>query len=602
MEKPLALKRQRAGTSARKRSYEKSAEVIVDNDVFHLDQPFTYGIPDELAEFVGVGSLVGVKFRDSLTTGVVVSLTNSRPSAVVLPIERVVSTRALTEEMIKRCETLSQRYAASLHDLLRFPLIYVSREKADDQEIRKKRRSSGKRLFHQIRGISIHEFVADFLTQEQRRTIVICDTRRNALLIQEILRERGVESFDFSDSQRKSQRNAAFAAARSLEAFIAVGQRSLLFAPLIGVERVVVLNDWSEHHWERRAPYWNVRDVALVAQEIEGFDLHFIGASPSLEISRLVEKGYIGSKRRLPFQSYSYSSARCLPDSYHQTIREGLKCGNVLVTVAGKSYVSTVICSKCRNRALCQCGAAFSQDSSGQFFCSLCAKKYESFTCNFCDGTRFISLGKGSERISEELGKAFPGRAIKVVTADSEQIEPPVETSIVVSTAGVEPAVPSGYSAIVLLDGEFLASQPSLRSEEMLFHRWSHALSLASPKSHIFLSLLPESSIAQSLMSGRSEIFIRRALKNRSEMRFPPYARFIRVKADISILRTITSSLNEEFAGKCVIYPISKGGELVIMANLDSAPDVTKALRALQRYRSSSGKTLLQISIDPYLV
>jgi len=75
--KPLTLRRQRSTSRSITRSNKEislQAEVLVDTGIYHLGDPFSYGIPDELSEKIERGSVVNVTFASKNTTGIVVNV------------------------------------------------------------------------------------------------------------------------------------------------------------------------------------------------------------------------------------------------------------------------------------------------------------------------------------------------------------------------------------------------------------------------------------------------------------------------------------------------------------------------------------------------
>ncbi|MFZ9342730.1 MAG: hypothetical protein ACO24P_03890, partial [Candidatus Nanopelagicaceae bacterium] len=75
-DKPLILRRQKGKSVTKPRQSLDSlqVEVLVDTGVFHLEQPFSYFLPEELKELIDVGSLVRVPFKNDLKNGVVLSV------------------------------------------------------------------------------------------------------------------------------------------------------------------------------------------------------------------------------------------------------------------------------------------------------------------------------------------------------------------------------------------------------------------------------------------------------------------------------------------------------------------------------------------------
>ncbi|MFZ9205326.1 MAG: hypothetical protein ACO22L_05540, partial [Candidatus Nanopelagicaceae bacterium] len=83
-DKPLILRRQKGKSVIRTRQSLDSlqVEVLVDTGVFHLEQPFSYFLPEELKGLIDVGSLVRVPFKNDLKNGVVLSVKNKSQAAL----------------------------------------------------------------------------------------------------------------------------------------------------------------------------------------------------------------------------------------------------------------------------------------------------------------------------------------------------------------------------------------------------------------------------------------------------------------------------------------------------------------------------------------
>jgi primosomal protein N' (replication factor Y) len=391
--------------------------------------------------------------------------------------------------------------------------------------------------------------------------------------------------------------------ARAENDVIIIGLRSSIFASVGRVNHLVVINEWSEHHWERQTPYWNTRDVALTRQEIEGSELHFVGDAISTELGRLLDIGYL-TMRKAPTR-WIRPRKRTItfsPDTYHRSISEGLKSGPVLVSVAARNYVSSLLCARCRSKAICHCGGAMQEMSPSQYSCSLCLRKENSLKCSQCHGTKFLMLRKGAERIAEELGKAFPNIAIHKVNADSSPFIDSKKPSIVISTLGAEPRISPKYAAGVLLDGELLANGATLRSEEATWQRWWRIVGLLRTEAPIYISLPSEHTISQSIASGSHQIFLHRTLAARKDSSLPPYSRMIEISGDLSALRNLALKLKVEITLPLEIYPLSSDGNLWIKSSLESTPSILKTLRVVQRYRSASKRELLSIKVDSYQI
>ena len=109
--KPLKLKRERAKTVIRSGNYSKSAEVLIDHDLSHLDQPFSYGIPEDLIEEVGIGSRVLVPFQNGEREGVIVAV-GIADAVRRKPILKCISQNAYSQDALSLAQLVARRYGA----------------------------------------------------------------------------------------------------------------------------------------------------------------------------------------------------------------------------------------------------------------------------------------------------------------------------------------------------------------------------------------------------------------------------------------------------------------------------------------------------------
>ncbi|MEY3374154.1 MAG: 3DNA-binding domain [Actinomycetota bacterium] len=99
-EKPLKLKRERAKTVVRASRFKASANVLIDHEITHLDQPFTYGLPEDLKSEVEIGSRVLVPFKSEEREGIVLEILENQPSTSK-PIIRVLNRYAYSQSALK---------------------------------------------------------------------------------------------------------------------------------------------------------------------------------------------------------------------------------------------------------------------------------------------------------------------------------------------------------------------------------------------------------------------------------------------------------------------------------------------------------------------
>lgn len=605
--KPLTLKRQKTNPSGKSNSTGqapvKQVEVAVDTDVFHLEQPYSYLVNDELADLVNVGSLVLVPFRESSKTGVVLSVTELRQSNLKY-VQRVLVSHGVSQKQIKFVQKVGHRYATNYIPLLCGLLsntVTKSQNLVGLPFIDTDKKGRIRREFHLTSsGSNPLSLIAAFLSEEFKTgtILVVLPTERELLRLKGLLREdlldRVVEYGSHLGAAQQRSNAQRIVGEKSLIVF---GLRNSIFAPIRDLAQIIVLDEFSSHMHERRAPYWNVRDVALLRSEMEGSDIIFCGSSTSLELWRLIEMGWVSiTKNRSWFRS-NRPSVSSQPNTYHATIRAGLKLGPVLVSVAGKDFSAGFCCLNCKNRARCSCGAPLVLRTKSQAACQLCDFVTSEWRCVECSSNRMVVYNSGAKRVVEEIGKSFPSAAIFLSTADKPLNELPVSNAIVVATSGMEPE--GSYSAIVLLDGEFLVSRSMIRSEEETFNRWMKTLEQSAEKSNVFISLDPKHPITMSIAAMKPELFLNAAYRDRIETHLPPTVRVVKISGEMRSISALRSKLSDQFGQVVEAFISQNGSEMFLKVQHEAASELLAALKALQKLRGASNRDLLKVCVDP---
>ena len=110
--KPLSLKREKARRTARSGTFATVAEVLIDHELTHLDQSFTYGVPEKLESSLTVGSIVRIPFNRVDIDGVVIDV-RANDQGIFKPISKILKPSAYSESSIKLATEVAKRYATS---------------------------------------------------------------------------------------------------------------------------------------------------------------------------------------------------------------------------------------------------------------------------------------------------------------------------------------------------------------------------------------------------------------------------------------------------------------------------------------------------------
>ncbi|GAB3541146.1 primosomal protein N' [Arthrobacter tecti] len=329
---------------------------------------------------------------------------------------------------------------------------------------------------------------------------------------------------------------------------VAVGTRSAAYAPVHDLGLVCLWDDGDDLHSEPRAPYQHVRDVLLLRSEQQDCALLFGSLSRSVESQRLVESGWAQSiqadrptiRRFTPRILHSADTFHTdreplthrvrIPPVAWRAAREGLERGPVLIQVARTGFSPALACEDCREPARCRhCAGPLAQSGRAAVIaCRWCGRPESVWRCPNCSSPRLRSTVSGAARTAEELGRAFPGTA--VVSSSGDHVLDVVDDKprVVVATPGAEPVAPTGYAAVLLLDGNALLGRESLRALEATLQRWFSAAALARPATSggVVVVTADDDAAAGHLVRWDPSGAAGRELAGRTELGLPPALRY----------------------------------------------------------------------------
>lgn len=611
------------------------ARVWVDTGVFHLDTPFDYGVPEDFSQVVQTGVRVQVEFGTSMQEAIVIERTASSPNSGNLKqILKVLSPNPVaTEQTIRLFQLVARRWAGSPYDVIRsaIPPRIAAIDKEEiisDSTIGKRLQEPGA-LPRALAQPKIRAFWAlppstsrlDILTDlvVTRAAIgqvllILPDEKDLSAVEQELLRyfpDNAVARLDGNLTRGQRYRNFIHVTKGHFN--IVLGLRGAIFAPLKENVTIIVAGESSENLHEKRAPGWNARDVALMRSREDSTSLILVGYSPSLEVARLIETGWlthISSKSRRDVVAIPPTMGELLPSGAFSIIRKALAFGPVLFVVPRKGYGNSVLCNKCRNIALCNCGGRLELTGSGEDpVCVICRTMYPNWKCKWCQSGDIYLASRGIDRFAEEIGRSFPNFA--VINSSGEHIieSIPYSPSLVVATPGAQPSTEGGYACVALLEGLRFFGHSELRSTESSREIFFQSAALVGISGRIFITLSPTHPIVAALTRWDASPAVRKELNEREQLNFPPYYRFICIfletKEAMKFHDGLVQAQGEARLEKEVHiagpHELSDGNSRIILsAPVSKAESVVDFIHELQRRRSISRKPLFTIRVDPF--
>jgi primosomal protein N' (replication factor Y) len=634
--RPLRLRAQNAPAGKESAAIRRPiARIWVDSGVFHLDTPFDYWVPERLSETAVAGVRVQVAFGSSVQEGLILERLESAPSTGALKfVLSVLSVHIVaTPQTIELFRLAARRWAGNPYDIIRSAI--PPRVAAVDREefLKPRARAIHKRPAHVVprslltpavraywampASLPAAEILASLVVARAefgQVLVIVPDERRLLSLERQLLALVDVDRIARLDGHvSRSDRYRNYLRATKGQVDIAIGLRGAIFTPLSEKATIIIINESSELLYEPRTPGWNVRDVALLRSMQTEVNLIFAGFSPSLELGRLIDTGWlflVSSTHRASVLASAQVQGELLPSLAFGVVRKAIKEGPILLLVPRKGYGNAVLCKKCRNVATCICGGRLQQSASGKDpKCVLCLTIYPLWKCSWCQGGEIYIASRGIDRFVEEIGRSFPNVGIVNSSGDHIVDSIPADSLLVVATPGSEPDVEGGYAAVLLLEGLRFFGHSDLRSGERAREQFFHAGSLVIAGGPIFVALDATHPIVSALTRWNSAPVVRKEMQERKEVALPPYYRFITIELDSKEVTALKAGLlRSQIEGRIselvrINGPFERANgkaNLSLSSPLDQAQSLVDFVHEVQRRRNVSKKSLLTLRVDPY--
>ena len=226
---------------------------------------------------------------------------------------------------------------------------------------------------------------------------------------------------------------------RSGAASVVVGTRSGVFAPVRNLGLIVVDEEHDGSYKQEENPRYNGRDVAIVRAQGAGACVVLGSATPSLESRYNAEKGkytllelpgriearpmphvqLIDMRQEFLETRKQETFSRKLIEALGQRVESGEQ---TIVLLNRRGFSSFVACRSCGERVQCiNCSLTLTYHKRDRrLLCHYCgyAEKVPS-QCPKCSSEHIYFLGIGSERVEEELHRAFPAARIARLDRDT---------------------------------------------------------------------------------------------------------------------------------------------------------------------------------------
>ena len=597
------------------------ARVRVDTGVFHLDQLYDYAIPEKLSAQIQIGVRVQLPFGGRETEGIVQErVAQPERAGALKPISKVLSPHPIaTVESLTLFEVLAEKYACNPWDIIRsaIPPRVASVDKLfTSRQFGKSKPGKTGTTFETFHPFTQPHRQLNALVSEnfdEGSVLIVAPDEKDVDQIIESLSESGFSPLKLTAAMPRDQRYTYFLAAMTTEKSIVVGTRSAVFTPVSNLATILIFKESAFDHYEVRSPGWNARAVAQLRSSNEKLKLLLTGFSPSIEASFDIENRhikYVTSRENIDVKAFTPTDGALLPGRIFSEIRAALKNGPVLFLAPRKGYGNALLCALCRNIALCECGGRLSVASKvANPICVHCGKDFDSWKCAFCHRGKQYLAGRGIERASEEIARAFTGFPVVISAGDVIKNKIDNKPSLVLATPGAQPDVDGGYAAVVVLDGMRFFAHTDLRTSERARELFLETSALISRKGKVLLVLDESHPIVASIARWNVAPLIKRELAERRDLNLPPYTTSAVLVMDQTAATSIYSGLSKAIdqgrlpqSTRLFGPAMTAKGQAKIVMHVENpeAAALVAVVHELQKRRSIAKKDLFTIRINPY--
>jgi primosomal protein N' (replication factor Y) len=433
-----------------------------------LRGPFDYRLPRELAEGVGVGSMLVVPFGRREILGVVVGISERSE----LPEDRLLAPLRALElgapaEMVELAEWIAREYCSTPARALSLVLPPDARRRLSGRR-RGPRAPSGdpvrrtvarepprlsadqrtaladveaalgggrpaQRLVHGVTGSGKTEVYmrAAAIALAQRRGVIVL-VPEIALTPQTCMRfvERFGETVAVLHSQlRPAERYAAWRRLREGSARICVGPRSAVFAPVGDLGLMVIDEEHDASYKHEGDPRYDAREVAAERARRARALLLLGSATPRAEsfdgVPRVRMPNRIDAR---PLPAVRILDMREQPHGLHPLTADALAAvraarGKAVVLLNRRGWSNFVSCRSCGSVWSCpECDVALVlHRASSVLACHHCGHREPAPSrCGACSSTAVARHGTGTERLAHEVGAILDDGGFPVFRLDAD--------------------------------------------------------------------------------------------------------------------------------------------------------------------------------------
>ncbi len=344
---------------------------------------------------------------------------------------------------------------------------------------------------------------------------------------------------------------------------VVVGVRSAIFAPMKNLGLIVVDEEHDGSYKQGEAPRYHARDVAVVRARFEGVPVILGSATPSLESyansksgkyrllkleKRVEERPLPGVKivniGEVPYDRRVGVLTPELVDRVGATLQVG---DQAMVFLNRRGFSPFLNCADCGYVPNCShCDVTYTWHKTELILrCHYCGtEETPPVACPTCGGGRLKNRGVGTQRVEEDLYRAFPSARIARMDFDSTRRRGSIreilnlfsngQIDILLGTQMIAKGHHfPGVSLVGIINADTALNLPDFRAGERSFQLLVQVSGRAGRGARagevVVQSFAPDHYCVRSAANHSYESFITREMEDRKALLYPPYSRIVAI-------------------------------------------------------------------------
>lgn len=348
---------------------------------------------------------------------------------------------------------------------------------------------------------------------------------------------------------------------KSGEARIVVGARSAVFAPVEDLGILVVDEEHDHSYKQEESLRYNARDLALVRGKMVKGIVILGSATPSMESYHNAKTGKLNclnlparvEERPMPKITLVDMKDTGKRQIFSSQMTEPLQKAiaekkQALLFLNRRGFSTFLICSDCGYTFGCpNCSISLIyHQGAGTLKCHYCDYEQKAFpVCPACKGLNVGHLGLGTEKVEEEVKKAFPDARVARMDRDTvsrkgshERILKSMEDGEVDILIGTQ-MVTKGHdypniTMVGVISADISLNLPDFRAAERTFQLITQVAGRAgrgdTPGTVVIQTFSPDHYAIHAAAAHDMNGFYEEETRFRKELGYPPFARLISIK------------------------------------------------------------------------